>query len=215
MNYLLSIASLLLLAPAAQAQLEWDVTESELHPGLTETESISVFPFVNTGDKPVTIQAIKPSCGCTATQLAKLTYQPGEQGQVSAVFTFGRRQGYQEKNIVITTDSSTTETTLKLKVHLPEIVEMKPLFVWWQRGEEKTPKEIQFKVLHNEPFHILKTASRDERLRAEVKEVEKGRLYTIVVTPTSTDTALRTLIDIETDFDIEAKKSFRAFSHIR
>ena len=41
-----------------------------------------VFHFENTGDQPLTIQKVAPSCGCLAPQLPKKIYAPGERGKL-------------------------------------------------------------------------------------------------------------------------------------
>lgn len=54
---------------------------------MSETETRSgALTFTNTGNAPLVIEDIKPTCGCTAVELQKKTYAPGESGSISVVF---------------------------------------------------------------------------------------------------------------------------------
>ena len=54
-----------------------------------DKEVVAEFNFKNVGTTPVTIRDLTTSCECTAAELAKRTYAPGEAGTVKAVFTPG------------------------------------------------------------------------------------------------------------------------------
>lgn len=62
------------------------------------------FPFVNTSDRVVTITNIRSSCGCTAAQLAKREYAPGEGEVIRANFNTSGRSGHQRTTVTVTTD---------------------------------------------------------------------------------------------------------------
>lgn len=77
-------------------------------------EQLTSFPFTNTGDSVLTIEAIKPSCGCTTTTLAKMTYQPGEGSEIEVAFA-PKGNGYQTKTITVLSNSS-TESSIRLTI---------------------------------------------------------------------------------------------------
>jgi len=211
----LAAVSLLCLS-SAQAQITWDASQKEFHPTLKETESVAEFTFTNTGDRTVTILEVKPACGCTTAKLEKKTYAPGESGKVTGTFAFGKRQGLQLKTLTVKTNDPKSETTtLSLKVHLPKLLKMSPLFVWWKKGEEKTPKTISLEVLQDSPIKVLSVKSGNETLAPELETVEEGRQYAITVTPASTDEAVRTVLVIQTEFASGDQRAFHAFTHIR
>ncbi|MEM7228380.1 MAG: DUF1573 domain-containing protein, partial [Planctomycetota bacterium] len=45
-------------------------------------ETITTFKFSNVGTDTLVIDQIKPSCGCTTTQLEKMVYEPGESAEI-------------------------------------------------------------------------------------------------------------------------------------
>lgn len=45
-----------------------------------------VFEFENTGNSPLIIQNVIPSCGCTIANYSKVPIQPGGKGEISGFF---------------------------------------------------------------------------------------------------------------------------------
>ncbi len=90
----------------AQAALTWETTEVDLHPGLSDKTAVAHFKYKNTGDKPVKITSVHPSCGCTTAALAKDVVGPNESGEITATFNIGDRSGVQMKSIAVRTDDA-------------------------------------------------------------------------------------------------------------
>ena len=90
--------SALFCGSAGATALTFDPSQVELHPSLTDKTAVAHFKFKNTGDKPVKILAVHPSCGCTTAQLAHDTIAPNETGEIVATFTIGQRTGVQKKD---------------------------------------------------------------------------------------------------------------------
>ena len=58
------------------------------------------FKFTNEGDKPLVIEKVQPSCGCTgATFGDKTEYAEGERGEIKITFNTQGRTGHQEKQV--------------------------------------------------------------------------------------------------------------------
>lgn len=106
------------LLNAAHAQLAWESTRQEVAAKPGDTQAAIRFPFVNRGSEPVTIKKVRSSCGCTTVELAKKTYQPGEKGEIIALFDFGNRTGAQSKRVIVQTSDKRKETLL-FTVHIP------------------------------------------------------------------------------------------------
>jgi hypothetical protein len=84
------------------------------------------FPFVNLGDKPVTILSVETSCRCTSADTSKRTYGPGEKDAVSVDFTVGGQQGVVVKSVTVATDGPEPKPfTLTLRVTIPRTAEAK------------------------------------------------------------------------------------------
>ncbi len=80
------------------------------------------FRFTNRGRHTVTIQELKPSCGCLQPRLAKMRFEPGESGEVILpVRTPNQAAGKREYSVrILYTDPQPRERVLTFRVELPE-----------------------------------------------------------------------------------------------
>src|SRR5438477_5407332 len=151
---ILTFAFSILLCLAASAELKWEQNVVDLHPALGDKTAVAHFKYQNTGTTPVHFRSVKASCGCTATQTQKEVVNPGEKGEVVATFTIGDRTGQQMKTVTVQTDDpnpTQATTILTLKATIPQSLDIKPAFVYWQSGEELKPKKISIKATKDFP----------------------------------------------------------------
>jgi len=59
------------------------------------------FRFKNTGDKPLVIQRVQPSCGCTVAEQSTEPIAPGAEGQIRATFNSEGRTGINHKTLSV------------------------------------------------------------------------------------------------------------------
>src|SRR6476660_281482 len=59
------------------------------------------FRFRNTGNKPLVIQRVQPSCGCTVAEQPKEPIAPGAEGQIKASFNSEGRVGTNHKTLYV------------------------------------------------------------------------------------------------------------------
>lgn len=59
------------------------------------------FRFRNTGNKPLVIERVQPSCGCTVAEQSKEPIAPGNEGQVKASFNSEGRTGINHKTLFV------------------------------------------------------------------------------------------------------------------
>ncbi len=59
------------------------------------------FRFKNTGDKPLVIERVQPSCGCTVAEQSKEPIAPGNEGQIKATFNSEGRSGINHKTLFV------------------------------------------------------------------------------------------------------------------
>jgi hypothetical protein len=59
------------------------------------------FRFKNTGDKPLVIQRVQPSCGCTVAEQSTEPVAPGAEGQIRATFNSEGRTGINHKTLSV------------------------------------------------------------------------------------------------------------------
>lgn len=71
------------------------------------------FEFTNTGNAPLIITNVHPSCGCTSSDYTKEPVAPGQKGFVSATFNPSGRPGKFNKTITITTNAATPTTIVR------------------------------------------------------------------------------------------------------
>lgn len=62
------------------------------------------YTFKNTGAKPLMIESVKPSCGCTSTNYTKTPIAPGESGFVEAAMK-AKSVGIFKKSVAVTTNT--------------------------------------------------------------------------------------------------------------
>ena len=59
------------------------------------------FRFRNTGDKPLVIERVQPSCGCTVADPPKEPIAPGKEGEIKGVFDSHGKVGPNHKTLTV------------------------------------------------------------------------------------------------------------------
>lgn len=72
------------------------------------------FEFTNTSKKPIIIENVAPSCGCTVAKHSDKPIQPGKTGFVEANFNAAAAGPFM-KTVTVTTSDSKTPKTLSFK----------------------------------------------------------------------------------------------------
>lgn len=211
-SFAVVFASLNLLALSAQAALTWESKEIDLHPTLTDKTAVAHFKYKNTGDKPVKITSVHPSCGCTTAALAKDTVAPNDSGEIVATFNIGDRTGPQTKTITVATDDSEAPTVLTLKADVPQLLKITPIFIFWSANDVLNPKTINVTVGGDFPVTKLNVESTDKSIGLEVKQ-DSPTAFRIIVTPKESGRPINAAIKITPNYPKEAPKSF--FSNLR
>ena len=87
--------------PASTTQVQWLDTLKDLGT-ITEGQKVEVsFRFKNVGDKPLVIERVQPSCGCTVADPPKEAIAPGGEGVIKGVFDSNGRIGTQHKTMTV------------------------------------------------------------------------------------------------------------------
>lgn len=203
-----------------------------------ETVAVS-FAFKNTGDSAVVIQNVDSNCGCLSAVTDKQRYAPGEAGRVDAEFKIGSVVGTVTKYVWVVYDDekepATGEkaaesgdsgdeegnrdprrVTLSVQLDIPAIMEIEPNPVKWAVGGKPEPKVMKLTVTHDKPIHVKEVRTSRENVSVEVKTIEKGKVYELVLTPKSLDKVQLGMVIIETDCDVEKHaKKLGYFSIVR
>ncbi len=72
------------------------------------------FIFKNVGTKPITINKVKGSCGCTVATKPNKPVMPGETAEIGVTYATNRVGGF-SKTITITSDASEARKVLRVK----------------------------------------------------------------------------------------------------
>ena len=73
---------------------------------ITEGQKVEVaFHFKNTGNKPLVVEKVQPSCGCTVAETPKEPIAPGKEGVIKGAFDSNGRVGMQHKSIYVETNT--------------------------------------------------------------------------------------------------------------
>lgn len=73
------------------------------------------FTFTNSGSKPIIIQDIRTSCGCTTPSYTKEPVLPGKQGIIKVSYSTTGRAGSFDKKITVFTNEPENVYTLNIK----------------------------------------------------------------------------------------------------
>jgi Protein of unknown function (DUF1573) len=207
---------LVALSTNAIAQLRWENLEQKVTAGATDQFVVAKYQFTNTGNNPVTIIEVQPSCGCTTVQLAKKEYAPGESGELAARFEFAGRSGRQEKSIVVLTkDTINQPITLRLLVVIPEAVRIEPEVLFWRLSDEPKPKVIRVTVAADFPAKIVSIKSNNSEMRVDLKDLTPKKEVEVTVTPQNPGQPASTTLIIKTDYPVENRATYYAWAQVR
>ncbi len=87
------------------------------------------FSFTNTGDEPLIIEKVAPSCGCTTTTLDTTTYAPGASGTIEAAFKPNATGALKKSVTVLSNDPVNPTTKLTLTADVTAFVVPSQRFV--------------------------------------------------------------------------------------
>ncbi len=212
----LSIACLLpLFTATARAELKWEQPFQNFHRLPSDGHLETKYVFQNAGKTPVTIGKVRTSCGCTSAKLAKNTFAPGEQGEISVRFTFGDRKGPHRKIITIISDDKPEPTELSLQVWIHEPLTIAPALVFWKTGEANAAKTVQLSTEAGTQVRVKSVASSNPRLAAKLETIKAGERYAVSVTPADTTKKESAEITVETDFPADQPRSYTIHARIK
>ena len=217
----IGIFTWLVLAVFTQAGgLEFTETLKEVDAGADATLVTTEFSFTNKGDKPASITKSDSGCSCLKIEISggKLKYAPGESGVVRTTFEMGNFSGTVDKMVALWIDDDPVDnpsTRLTVRVHIPVLVELEPKTLKWDLGTKADPQIIRIQMAEGESIRVTGVSSSSESFACELKTVEKGEKYDLIVTPRNIDTPGMTVIRVETDCAISKHRVQQAFAVVR
>ncbi len=186
MPRVIALLGFLILPPKAIAQLSWEQTSVHLTAPESRRVVTAEYPFRNSGSKPIKIRRVHTNCGCTAAQLSKETYQPGESDLVRVAFHIEGRSGLQDKRIRIHTDDVASNVDLQLTVEIMPGLQISPLVLRWSSSDRSAPREARLTLPPGQDAsHLRIELSAPDLAKHEILDTERPNHKRLVFTPLS------------------------------
>lgn len=81
--------------------MQW-IDSVQNYGNIKEGQKLAIsFRFKNSGSKPLIIESVAPSCGCTVADYPKEPIAPGAEGEITGEFDSNGREGLQHKEITV------------------------------------------------------------------------------------------------------------------
>jgi len=91
---------------------------------ISEGQKLSLsFRFRNSGNKPLIIESVEPTCGCTIADYPKEPIAPGVEGEITGSFNSEGREGLQHKTMTV---KANTECSGQHEITFEVDVQKKP-----------------------------------------------------------------------------------------
>ena len=195
----------------AELLFECEVLECEIPQ--SQSQYKFSFKFKNVSSNSIRILSVKSSCSCTVATPEENIYKPNESGEIKGIFNIGNRQGLQEQEIIVHTDSvSQSLIKLRLKINLLDDYEINPRLLYWERATESVSKEVTL-VIRN-PEWVLSNIKYDKN-KFTVNVVRNKDKYVIIVKPVSPEIAIRDLLKISLENKSHETKTFALHALIK
>lgn len=147
------------------------------------------FTVMNVGTGTLEISNVKSSCGCTVAELAKKSLGPGEETTIAATFNLAGKSGPQSKIISVSSnDPDVPVYKLELKGIAVAAIAVEPAFINYGNAVDEVLKPQTITVKANKPdvaLNVTSVESSDPAFTAELKVLEAGKSYEVVVTNVS------------------------------
>lgn len=202
------------------AALDFPQILKEVHAPAEAKTVVVEFDFTNRTDKTVNVSRYDPTCSCMSVSIkgGKLRYEPGEAGVIRAEFDMGNFSGEVDKAVAVYLNDDPDgkpSVVLTTRVHIPILIAIEPKTQKWAIGGAVESKAVRITMNHSKPIRVTGVTSSSEAFKHELKTVEEGKTYDLVLTPLDTAKPALAIFRIETDCDIAKHRTQQAFAVIR
>ncbi|MBT8043830.1 MAG: DUF1573 domain-containing protein [Verrucomicrobiae bacterium] len=178
------------------------------------------FYFENKTNRTIKIARYDSACSCLSAKVkgGKLTYQPGEKGEMKVDFALGSFSGLVEKTVLLWTTDDVEQrpsSVLTVALTIPVLFEVTPKTMFWEQNGSKTPKSFKLKVNNDQPIRIVEHSSTNANFPYQLKTIRDGWEYELVVTPTDVTVPAFGMIRLKTDASISRYQRQMAFVCVR
>ncbi len=118
--------------------------------------------FKNAGTETLTISQVRPGCGCTAAQLSKNDYAPGEEGTIELTWN-PVGQGEVTKPVTITSnDMNEPNKVINIKATMVPLVKLDPMFLQGGTVQAGTERPMRLSILSRDKDFTIKNIEFDQ-----------------------------------------------------
>ncbi len=162
------------------------------------------FKITNTGDAPLEITRVKPSCGCTVAGDYPKTLAPGATGEFPFSMASSKLRGHFEKMITVSSnDPVTPELRLKLKGEMKRYVDVTPPSANFAKITSQEAQERIVNITNNtdNPLKLTVEQPADSKFKAELIEKAPGKQFDLKISavPPFEPGNLRSTITLKTN----------------
>ena len=178
------------LKPGEVPKCDFDTPTYDFGKAKTGKDVEHDFWFHNTGNGPLEILQVKPSCGCTTTSQYDKVVQPGQSGKIPIKVATGHATGPITKSITVTTNVPGPAGTIALQVkgELWQAIQATPnsaLFGNISAAQTKEGPMVRKLTIANNteaPVKLGEAKSNNPAFKSELKELEAGKKWELSVT---------------------------------
>lgn len=176
--------------------------------------------FKNDTDRTLTIKRYDSACSCLSAKVrgGKLSYEPGEQGEIKVVFDLGNFSGLVEKTVMIWTtedEDNKPSSILSVVINIPVLFEVNPKTTFWDQNGVNGSKVINLKVNSAEPIRIVEHSATNQNFSYQLQTIKEGFEYALLVEPKDISTPAFGMIKIATDSATPRYRRQMAFVCVR
>jgi len=156
-------------AEQGQAEITFENTVHDFGDILGKSKNTCEFKFKNTGTGDLEIGDIKSTCGCTAFELSKKNYVPGESGIIKVQYSASTKPGSSQKHLYVPSNAKNNprvELTVKANIILKVRVEPLNLALAMDKENAACPP-LTLSSIDDVPFQITNFHSTNDVITVE------------------------------------------------
>jgi hypothetical protein len=153
-----------------QAEITFENTVHDFGDVLGKSKNTCEFKFKNTGTGELKIGDVRSTCGCTAFELSKKDYLPGESGTIKVQYSAPVRPGTAQKHLYVPSNAKNNprvELTVKANIILKVRVEPLNLTLAMDKENAGCPP-LTLSSIDGVPFKITSFHSTNEVITVEI-----------------------------------------------
>jgi hypothetical protein len=170
------------------------------------------FVVANKGGAPLSIQDVKPNCGCTLPKGAdyRKLLPPGGETQITLSVDTSGLKGAIKKYAEVLTNVQGEENKLWMQGQVEELLVLKPSVVQLQVVRRSTvapvPTVVEMTANLGKKVHVASVTPGKDLLTASLKEIEAGQKFEVTLVPNLRDEKNAFLSDVlETRVEVEGR----------